>query len=308
MIECSGRFGYLQWRKVPQTGQAMRKTVIPALALMFLLSGCVQTIAVNTMGGLINDGFSAFMEESDLEFAGKALPGNLKLLEVMLKSSPDNVTLLKLASEGYSSYALGYLEDTEPERAREFYKRGRDYALRILQHDETLAKAISGTPIELKQALANCGTDQVPGAFWAAFGWGSYIYLSLQNTDAIGDLPRAEELMQFVADRDTMFYHAGADLFLGTLYGSRPKILGGDPVKSRGHFERALRISGGKFLMAYVYYARSYAVQMQDEALFEQLLHNVDSTSIDIDPSCRLPNAIAKQKAKLWMAKKEQLF
>ena len=32
-------------------------------------------------------------------------------------------------------------------------------------------------------------------AFWAAFGWGGYLYLSLTDLDAIGDLPRMERLM-----------------------------------------------------------------------------------------------------------------
>jgi len=284
--------------------------ILPLFACvgLMLFSGCVQSIAVSTMGGLVDEGFSAFTEEDDLAFAEKALPGNLKLLEVMLKSSPENERLLRLASEGYSSYALGFLEDKEPDRAREFYLRGRNFGLRILRQDEELAKALDGTPDDLKAALDQRGPEDVPAAFWTAFGWGSYIYLSLQNTDAIGDLPRAEALMQFVAKNDSSFYYAGADLFLGTLYGSRPKILGGDPEISKQHFERALRISGGKFLLTYVYYARSYAVQTQNEALFEELLNKVRDTPLDVLPEFKLANAIAKEKARMLLEKKSDLF
>ena len=284
--------------------------ILPLFACvgLMLFSGCVQSIAVSTMGGLVDEGFSAFTEEDDLAFAEKALPGNLKLLEVMLKSSPENERLLRLASEGYSSYALGFLEDKEPDRAREFYLRGRNFGLRILRQDEELAKALDGTPDDLKAALDQRGPEDVPAAFWTAFGWGSYIYLSLQNTDALGDLPRAEALMQFVAKNDSSFYYAGADLFLGTLYGSRPKILGGDPEISKQHFERALRISGGKFLLTYVYYARSYAVQTQNEALFEELLNKVRDTPLDVLPEFKLANAIAKEKARMLLVKKSDLF
>jgi len=279
-----------------------------SIALIFLFSGCIQTIAVNTVGGIADDGFSAFMEEEDLTFAEQALPGNLKLLEVMLKNSPDNTRLLRLLSEGYSSYALGFLEDKEPDRARAFYLRGRDYGLRILQQNKDLAKALRGSPEELKTALAQLDADDVPAVFWTAFGWGSYIYLSLNNTDAIGDLPRAEALMNFVAAKDSAFYHAGAHLFLGTLYGSRPKMLGGDPAIAKDHFEAALRINHGRFLMTYVYYARSYAVQTQNEALFEELLAKVQNTSLDILPEFRLGNAIAKKKAEMLLARKSDLF
>ena len=286
----------------------MRSAILPVCISMLLFPGCVQTLAVNTMGSLVDEGFSAFTEESDLDFAEKALPGNLKLLEVMLRNNPTNTRLLRLASEGYSSYALGFLEDRQPDRARDFYLRGRDFGLRILRQDDKLSRALDGSADDLTAELAKHDAGDVPGAFWTGFGWGSYIYLSLQNTDAIADLPRAEALMQFVADKDSAYYYAGADLFLGTLYGSRPKIFGGNPEKSRAHFEKALRITKGKFLMVHVYYARSYAVQTQNEALFEELLSTVASTPIDVLPEFKLGNAIAKEKAKLLLAKKDELF
>ena len=279
-----------------------------SLILLFLFSGCVQTIAVNAVGGMADDGFSAFTEEEDLDFAEIALPGNLKLIEVMLKNSPDNTRLLRLLSQGYSSYALGFLEDKDPDRARAFYMRGRDYGLRILRQNSDLATALQGTPDNLKAALAQLSPDEVPAVFWTAFGWGSYIYLSLDNTDAIGDLPRAETLMNFVTAKDSAFYYGGAHVFLGTFYGSRPRLLGGDPVVARNHFETALRINGGRFLMTYVYYASSYAVQTQNEALFEELLTKVKNTPLDILPEFRLANAIAKKKAELLLARKAEFF
>jgi hypothetical protein len=278
--------------------------VVPAL----LFTGCIQSIAVSTVGSIADEGFSAITEEKDLVFAEKALPGNIKLLEVMLKSDPENKKLLTLISQGYSSYALAYLEDSVQGRARDFYMRGRDYGIRMLRQDADIARALDGTPDDLKAALATKGKDLVPAAFWAAFGWGSYIFLSLDNMDAIGDLPRAEALMQFVARHDSLYYYGGAHVFLGTYFGSRPRILGGNPELSKAHFETALRLNGGKFLMTYVYYARSYAVQTQDEALFTELLAKVDSTSLEVLPEFRLGNAIAKEKARLLLSRQSDLF
>ncbi len=34
--------------------------------------------------------------------------------------------------------------------------------------------------------------------------------------------------MDFVVKNDSSFYYGGAHVFLGTLYGSRPKMLGGN--------------------------------------------------------------------------------
>jgi len=286
----------------------MKPVLAAAVAAAMLSSGCLRTIAVSTVGGIVDEGFSAFTEEADLDFAEKALPGNLKLLEVMLKNDPDNTKLLCLASEGYCSYALAFLEDSDPVRAREFYLRGKDFGMRILRQDDELARALDGSADDLSAVLANRGPDDVPGVFWTAFGLGSYIYLNMTDPDALADLPRAEAMMQFVARVDSGYYFGGADVFLGTLDASRPKMFGGDPERAREHFERALRINGGAFLMTYVYYARSLAVQTQNQGLFEGLLGKVDSASIDILPSFRLANAVAKKKAQLLRAKESELF
>jgi hypothetical protein len=286
----------------------MKYYLVCIVGLSALFAGCMQSIAVSTVGGIIDEGFVAFTEEDDLEFAEQALPGNLKLVDVMLKSEPDNERLLRLASEGYSSYALAFLEEEKPERARSFYLRGRNYGFRMLRQDKKIAEALDGSPDDLRAALVGQDRDLVPAAFWTAFGWGGYINITLTSPDAIADLPRVEALMDFVAKHDSSFYFGGADLFLGALYGSRPKMLGGDADRSRAHFERALAINEGKFLMTHVYYARTYAVQTQDEALFEELLTTVEKTPLEILPDYRLANAVAKEKAKLLLARKSDLF
>jgi tetratricopeptide (TPR) repeat protein len=278
------------------------------LSFTMVFSGCVQTIAISTIGNIVDEGFSGFTEESDLELAAQALPANLKLLEVMLKSDPDNKKILRLLSEGYSSYALGFVEDENPERAKVFYARARDYGIRILRQDKGFAGALDGSIDDLKAELARHDKDDVPAVFWTAFGWGSYIYLSLSDPNVLVDLPRTEAMMRFVAEKDSSYYYGGAFVFLGTLYGSRSRMLGGDPDLARGYFERALKINKGKFLMTDVYYARSVALQTLDEELFDKLLTTVEETSIDVLPEFRLANAIAKRKAKALLSKKEELF
>lgn len=284
---------------------------IPTLLLAvaaIVLSGCIQTIATDTVGNIVDDGFVGFTEEQDLELARQALPANLKLLEVMLKNSPDNPTILRLLSQGYSSYALGFVEDQDPVRARIFYLRARDYGMRLMRRNGDLARGLDGTADDLKRALAGASADEVPGVFWTAFGWGSYIQLTLTDPDALADLPRAEAMMRFVDRMDSAYYYAGASLFLGTLYGSRSKFLGGDYDVSRAFFDRALRINRRAFLMTQVYCAKSLAVQTLDEELFDRMIAEVDSASIDLLPENRLANAIAKEKAARLKERKPELF
>lgn len=286
----------------------MKANILVILAGAVLSSGCIQTIAVRSVGGIVDEGYDALTEESDLVFAAQALPGNLKLLEVMLKNDPENTRLLKLCAEGYASYALGFVEDEDVERARVFYLRGRDYGLRILEQDNDLRKALNGSADELSAVLKSKSKDDVPAVFWTAFAWGGYLNITLTDPEAIAAIPKLEAMMSFVLEKDSSFYYGGAHLFLGTLYGSRSRFLGGDPERSRAHFEAALRLNRGKFLLTHVYYARSYAVQTLNDSLFQQLLTHVIETPLDVLPEFRLGNAIAKKKAQLWLARKEELF
>ena len=276
------------------------------ILIALLFSGCIQQIALNSIGGIMDTGFAVINEEQDLDLADKSIASNLKLLETVIRKDPDNKDYLLLASRGYSSYALGFVEDESADRAREFYLRGRDYGLRILNKNEKFRTA--KTPEELHTALASFSKNDMPALFWTAIAWGSYVNLSLTDPSALIDLPKIEMIMRTVLEKDPTYFYGGPHFFLGTIYGARPKIFGGDADSSKSHFEECLRISNGKFLMTLIFYAKTYAVQTQNRELFDSLLSKVDTTSLDVLPEARLSNAIAKKKAKLLRAHVEELF
>lgn len=273
-----------------------------------VLQGCLQTIAIRTMSGIMDNGFDAYFRESDLEFAREGLAGNMKLLEAMIEGDKDNAHLLLLASEGYSAYALAFAEDDSVERARVFYLRGKDYGLRILKQHEAFRESLGKDLASFQRGLATLSADDVPSVFWTAFGWGGYINITRSDVDAIADLSKVMAMMRFVAAKDPGYYYGGAHLFLGAIAGSMPPMLGGKPEVAKEHFEKAMALNGGKFLMTYVYYAKTYAVQIQDKELFDSLLKKVEDASIDILPEARLPNAVAKKKAALLRAQEPELF
>jgi len=289
----------------------MTRTSTPPVALLLtsvFLAGCFQTIAIKTMAGIMDYGFEAFNEESDTQLAKEGLGSNLKLIEALIKGDPDNEKLLIYASQGYNAYALAFVEDDSVERARPLYLRGRDYALRILMQKSGFKSGMNGDLESFQKAVGSLTKEDVPAAFWTAFGWGSYINVSRTDPGAIAELPRAEALMDFVRRTDSTYYYGGAHLFLGTIEGTMPAVLGGRPEKAKQYFETSLSIGGGKFLMTYVYYAKTYAVQVQDQQLFESLLAKVIDAPVDILPSAKFPNAVAKQKARRLLAKANELF
>ena len=75
-------------------------------------------------------------------------------------------------------------------------------------------------------------------------------------------------------------------------------MIGGDPERSRMHFERALELSNRSFLMVQTFYAATYGRMAFDKELHDSLLEEVLSFPIDQVPGNRLSNQIAKSRAK----------
>ena len=87
-----------------------------------------------------------------------------------------------------------------------------------------------------------------------------------------------------------------------------PSFLGGSPIISQQHFDLAIKLTDGKFLMSYVLYAQIYAVQTQDYGLFKSLLEQVLNSPQNLLPEQGLANSIARIRAKYLMMTGEELF
>jgi tetratricopeptide (TPR) repeat protein len=284
------------------------KRVLLLIAAAFLFEGCIQTIALYSMGGILDNGFASFNEESDLQLAHESLGSNLKLIEAMIKSDPENERFLLFAAQGYNSYALAFCEDDSVERARVFYLRAKEYGMCILVKNEKFKEAMDGDITAFREAVKTFSKDDAPAIFWTAFSWSSYVNITRTDVAGLADLSKVQALIEFVAEKDPSFYHGGAYLFLGVIEGTTPRALGGNPDKAKDYFEKCFAINGGKFLMTQLYYAKTYAVATQNQQLFELLLKQIEDASLDVLPEARLANVIAKQKARRLLAQENELF
>ena len=285
---------------------SMKKLSLLLAALLF--QGCIQTMAIRTMGGIMDFGLETFNEEGDLKLAESALGSNLKLVEALIKGDPQNNQLLLMASQGFNAYSLAFAEDDSVERARVFYLRAREYGMGVLMQNAAFRDALDKDVTTFQYALKTFSKNDVPALFWTAFGWGSFINITRSDVGALADLPKVLAMMECVSQLDSTYYNGGPYLFLGSIEGSMPKVMGGRPERAKEYFDRAIELTHGKFLLTYVYYAKTYAVQIQDQGLFETLLKKVDDASTDILPEARLSNAIAKKKAKLLRDHINELF
>ena len=80
-------------------------------SLCLTVSNCsLRSMAVQQMGELIVTGIPAFEKDDDIELVKQALPANIKLLEVMLESDPENIKIQTLLSQMYASYTFAFVE------------------------------------------------------------------------------------------------------------------------------------------------------------------------------------------------------
>ncbi len=269
------------------------------LSAAFLWGGCsVKRIALNTGVGFLDKGIEAVFEEKDPEFAESSLASQLKLLEILHKNDPANPKLLAYLSQGFGAYAFLFIEPRDAERARGFYARGRDYGLIALNKRCGLNLASEPDLNKAASALRKLSKSDAALLFWTAYSWGGLAAISLDDPETLAQLPKIEKMMLRVQELQPGFFYGGAEIFLGSYYGSRPKMFGGDLVKSKASFEKALQYSGSKFLMTQVLMAKYYAVPAQDEALYRERLGQVLDFALDQFPEQRLSNALAQRRAK----------
>ena len=279
------------------------------LTLVFIVSSCsINQIVIRQMEPILQQSSNALYEESDLQLAEQALAANLKLVEGLLKNDPQNEKLLLLLAQGYAGYALGFVEDVDPERAKLFYLRARDYAMRVLQKDKAFLNAENNSLEELTKVVNAYDVSKVPALFWAGFSGAGYLNLDLGNPMALMELPKIQLFMDRVEALNPAFYYGAVYLYQGSVLGMTPIIMGGNPERAKEYFKKNLELNQKKFLLAYIYMAKYYAAKVLDEDLFDQYIKIVEEAPVDIIPEMTLISQIAKHKAELLIKSKEDIF
>jgi hypothetical protein len=279
------------------------------LCLLFILSACLpnKKLTVGATATLLEEVAKASYKQSDLRILREGMPAYLMLIDGMIQALPDNEQLLIVGAQSYSSFASLFVEDQDKEYANLLYERGKRYALRSLEM-RGFKEPFQNPFDDFKEGLQRLGKKDVPYIFWAATCWANWILLNLDSMEAMSELPRVEWMMKRVLELDEGFYYGGPHLFMGIWLASRPKIAGGDLEKAQDHFLKALDLGQGKFLMAYIYYAKYYAQKIMDEELFISTLQKVIETPANIVPELTLMNSVAQKKAKDLLEHVEDYF
>lgn len=280
------------------------------LALLLCLPSCtVKKFVADRMPPSMDDQKLSFYREYSVRHAREAAPAMLKLLDGFIVSSPDNPELLVRGAELNCGFAFLLIEDEDPEWASILYQKGWEYAVRALAyHIEDVKGVLNGPVDRLKETLKGMDRDALRAVFWAGMCLGPWVNLHRDDPMVIAELPKALAFISRAVEIDDRYFFGCGHMFLGVYYGSLSKALGGDPDLSRRHFESAFEVTNGKFLLAKVMYAMTYAVQVQDKNLFTKILEGVLETPDNIDRDMVLANQVAKKKAKVLLEKVDDLF
>ncbi len=296
------------------------------LAFAWLLAGCsLNAVAVNTTADVLVDAQDTTVGYFDWESAGMAAASGIMQLEGLHKVSPDNEELTLMLVKAYMAFAYGWvmdahevaraqgdspLADHHQQRAHLMYSRARDLAMRVLRNREEHFEAMTQRdPATLRAYLEDeldDAEDDLAPLFWLMMSWSAAVNNSPSTADFV-DMPSIRGIAEWIVHLDPNYEDAGALVFLGGFDSSYPKQLGGDPRKGKAHFERALSVTQRKNHIYLVNYAMLYAVNAQDRALFESLLHEVIDAR-DAGPKYRLPNKVARRRAFRYLARVDELF
>ncbi len=274
---------------------------------VFLLNNCMR-VALRVTPALFPNFTNSIFEECDMELAKNAIPANLKLLEGLLKNDPENKQILTTLSMGFGGYSMLFVEGDEPERASRLYLRARDYGIKALGEKGIRLKNTQERKEDLQGVLQTLGKAELDPLFWITVSWNAWINLNLDKPDALAQLNASQALLDRVMEIDPSYFQGLPHILMGVSLSARPPMLGGNVKQAKEHFDKALQLSHGKFLLAQYYSARYYAVRVQDKGLFLRLIGEIERMNPGELRDVCLINSVTQHKAKRLREMVDEFF
>ena len=281
------------------------------LIILFLfipfLTGCVK-LAMQFSPSLIPNLTQAFFEECDPELATVSFPADLKLMEGLLKNDPPNPQLLTALCMGFTGYSMLFVEEEYPERASRLYLRARDYGFKALGRKGAFLEKSDLTKENIRARLNTFGEREFKALFYTTMSWHAWINLNLDKPAALAQMGTARACLERILQLNPGYLYGTPYVLMGTILAARPALAGGDARKAKAYFEKAMEVSKGRFFFVHYYFARYYAVRIQDKRLFQELVQEaIKGHSDELKDAC-LINSVMKQKARKLLDMTEDLF
>lgn len=275
------------------------------LCVQILLGGCASLISSAT-GQLADDLSATILNSNDPETVRAAVPSYLLLIESLLRSSPDNEAILKAASSLNGAFAGAFVLDES--RAEILTEKSLDYAFRALcVHRRSYCEMRQMSFEQFQNLMPQVQRKDLDALYTVGTAWTSWIQTHAGDWNAIAQLPRVRLIMETMIGLDETWDNGGPHLYMGGLDTLLPATMGGRPEEGRVHFERAIELSGGRYLMTKVVYAEQYARLVFDQELHDRLLREVLDAD-PVEPGMTLTNTIAQVRARVLLEESNEYF
>jgi hypothetical protein len=299
----------------------MRPRLLPAFLLTVSLAatGCIKSMLTNGQISATREAAGSFNTIGDYELARSAASAGLAQFEGMHQLAPDNEDALFLLTQSWTGYAYGFPEDDweaavdkgdedaaqyHQKRTTMAYERAIYYGLELLSHKDKGFEAAKKNDMAFKKWLDDNfnGKDDVPNLFWTGYGWLGRIDVNKERPELVAEAWVGVEMVEKAVALDPAFEHWSGTTVLAA-YHARPL---GEPDVAKQMFELALNKTQRKSLLTQVTYANTYACTKADRPLYESMLNEV-LNAVDPDPEQRLPNTLAKRRAKRYLGKQHMI-
>ena len=276
------------------------------LILLSLLSVAACSSVSSAKRQFAEDLSATILGHDDPATIKQAIPAYLVLIDSMIRGDQENIGLLISGSRLYGSYAAVFVDKTS--RKITLSKRAFGYADRAIclkKPEACNAKTMSYPKYE--QLLKQFEKEDASALFAYGAAWAGLIQANSADWNAVAELPKAKATIQRVLELDETISNGDAHLYMGVMESLLPPAMGGKPQLARDHFEKALKISDRKNLMALLLYAEKYARLLFDRELHDRLLNELIETDISQSDKA-LIDTIAKAKAKKLLADADDYF
>ena len=290
-----------------------------------LATGCSPSrMAVRQAIDMSIRSLPVYDRETDVDFGELAVAGQIKLLEGLLESRPNDPELLLALTRAYSRYAYGFVQlkiecaayagSREAEQrwtaqAVDFYARARAYGRRLLeQAHPDLRGALAIDSSALTFELDRFTADEASALFWTVFAWGNELAHQPITPQSLIALGKTAQMMRRVVELDESVTWGSAHLYLGSYYSRLPAFLGGDRDRGEAHLGRAQRVDAGHYLPGSLLQAEVRWRASADTTGYIQALRQIVEAKASPLPEQNLDNAVARRQAGIRLANLDSSF
>ncbi|NUQ78879.1 MAG: hypothetical protein HUU21_35590 [Polyangiaceae bacterium] len=280
--------------------------------------GCIETMLLEGQIEATRRAATAIDTLQDFDVAKSVAFSGIGQFEGMHYLAPDNADALFMLTKGWAAGTFGFIEDdmefaedTEgldsplylyhQARTRAGYDRAIHFGIMLLESKHEGFKEATKNDQTIRAWLTQFDDpeEDTQNLFWTAYAWMSKTNAVKEDPAVVADLFIGVALMERAVELDETFMYGSGHTALGA-YHARSAMAELDLAKK--HFDKAMELGKGKFLMAQLQYASKYHCLKADKESYERLLNGVVEAG-DVLPEQRLSNAIAKRRAKRYLGK-----